>query len=106
MSRRHKRRMQVRTETALAAIAEHGRDGASGLQVGQAVTAKWSRPMSMADKEAVGLAMVVRLVRDGLVVATRGNRFMLRTLEGRAVPPALRLEDMPQPGFVRVPGRT
>jgi len=92
--------MQARTEIAMRVIAARGRSGATALEVGEAVTEKWSRPMSKADREAVGLAMVTRLA----MVMTRDNRFMLKRFEGTAMAPALRVEDMPSPGFVRVPG--
>jgi hypothetical protein len=103
MSKRHKRRMEARAVAALAMIAEQGRHGATALDVGAVVTAKWTRRMSDADKEVLGLATGARLVRDGLVVVTRGNRFMLTRFDGKAVPPPVRVEDMPAPGFSRVP---
>ena len=84
-------------------LAGRGRNGASTLDIGEAVTARWSRRMSKADRDAVGLAMATRLVRDGLAVATRGNRFMLPEYDGEAVPPAVRVEDVPAPGFAHVP---
>jgi hypothetical protein len=105
MSKRHKRRMEARFEAAMGVIAQRGRDGASALRIGEAVTARWNRAMSKDDRDAVGLAMATRLVRDGLAVATSGNRFMLRMHAGKAVPPAVRVEDMPAPGFTRTPGK-
>jgi hypothetical protein len=103
MSKRHKRRMKARVEAATAVVSDRGRDGATALQIGIAMTVRWSRAMSRDDREAVGLAVATRLVRDGLAVVTRGNRFMLKMHARKAVPPAVRAEDMPAPGFMRVP---
>jgi hypothetical protein len=105
MSKRHKQRMRVRAELAMRAVRERRRAGATAMDVGRAVTSRWSRDMRPEDVEVVGLAMAVRLVRDGLVVMTRDNRFMLPEHAGKAVPPAVRVEDAPPPGFMRVPPR-
>lgn len=59
--------------------------------------------MSMVGKEALGLAEAARLVRVGLAAATQNNRFMLAQLGDKAVPPVVRVEDFPKPGFMRVP---
>ena len=99
-----KRRREGRAR-ALAVIARHGKDGASALDIGKAIAAVHprGRRMSMVGKEALGLAEAARLVRVGLAVATRNNRFMLAQLGDKAVPPVVRVEDFPKPGFMRVP---
>jgi hypothetical protein len=93
-------------EQVLAVIARHGREGATALAIGNGMVAGTLRAsrLDMSAKEMKGLAMATRLVREGVVVATRGNRFMLAKLADEAVAPALRREDMPPPGFRRVPG--
>jgi hypothetical protein len=58
----------------------------------------------MATRRGVGLSEALCLVREGVVVVTRDNRFMLASFAGKAVPPTLRCEDMPSPGFRRVAG--
>jgi hypothetical protein len=69
---------------ALAFITGRGRAGASAVEIGSTIANEWrradwrrARNMDMADKEALGLATASRLASDGLVVAMRGNRFML-----------------------------
>jgi hypothetical protein len=84
-------------------IGERGHSGASALEIGKAMVAGTpaAQRMGMVAKERMGLEMASRLVREGAVAATRGNCFMLK---GDAVPPLVRCEDMPLPGFRRVPG--
>ena len=43
-------------------------------------------------RELMGLELATRLVRDGLVTATRGNCFILARYKGKAVPPAVEVE--------------
>jgi hypothetical protein len=97
-----------RRERALAIIAEYGRCGASALDLGHEMTkgSVQGERMGHAAKERLGLTIGHVLVQHRLVVATRHNRFVLAQVASQAVPPALRFEDMPQPGFVRVPERT
>jgi hypothetical protein len=94
-------------DKALAKIAERGRSGATARELGIAMVDGTERGWRMSDgaKELLGLATGTGLVRAGLAVVTRGNRFMLKQFEAKAVPPALRVEDVPAPGFVRVPER-
>jgi hypothetical protein len=76
---------------ALALIGRRGKDGASALDIGVAMLAARSprhRHMSKAARESMGLEMAASLVRGGLVVATRNNRFMLARYQGHSVPPS------------------
>jgi hypothetical protein len=103
-----KRHLEGRAKVAMEVIARRGRDGASAFEIGKAIAAarrpRWTVGHVSGDqKEALGLAEGARLVRDGLAVATRENRFMLARFEARSVAPSVRLEDQPPPGFVRVP---
>ena len=101
-----RKRRGGKRDKALAMIGECGRDSASALDVGIAMVAGTSADWRMGKvaKENMGLAMAMRLVRDGEAVATRDNRFMLAKQIDVAVPPVVRVEDVPAPGFVRVPG--
>jgi hypothetical protein len=85
---------------ALAMIRRCGKGGASALDIGNAVAAARHR-MSMRAREMVGLEMATRLVRDGLVTATRGNCFILARYKGKAVAPAVEVDAL---GFKRVAG--
>jgi hypothetical protein len=76
---------------ALVAIGRGGRNGASALDIGNAVVSvrppRHRRAMNATARERVGLGMAARLVHEGIVVATRYNRFMLIKYKGKAVPP-------------------
>ena len=80
-------------ELALALVARHGRNGVSALDIGNAVTkGPACHRLSMRVRELMGLELATRLVRDGLVTATRGNCFILARYKGKAVPPAVEVE--------------
>jgi hypothetical protein len=94
------KRRRDRRAMALAMIRRCGKGGASALDIGNAVAAARHR-MSMRAREMVGLEMATRLVRDGLVTATRGNCFILARYKGKAVAPAVEVDAL---GFKRVAG--
>jgi hypothetical protein len=66
---------------AMRRLRKHGRAGAMACQ--------------LADSEAAGVPIGVTLVRLGLAVVTRGNRFVLAELAGKAVPDAITWDDRP-----------
>jgi hypothetical protein len=86
-------------------IGERGRNGASALEIGIAMASGTPacQRMGMVAKENLGLEMAARLVREGVAAATRGNLFMLAKLSDETVPPLVRCEDMPSPGFQFIP---
>lgn len=59
----------------------------------------------LADSEAAGVPIGVTLVRLGLAVVTRGNRFVLAELAGKAVPDAITW-DNPDRRLGRLPSRS
>jgi hypothetical protein len=66
---------------AMRRLRKHGRAGAMACE--------------LADSEAAGVPIGVTLVRLGLAVVTRGNRFVLAELAGKAVPDAITWDDRP-----------
>src|SRR5262249_28586391 len=104
---RRKHNGDGKEERALAMIMRRGRDGATALEIGIAMVDGTGRSwrMGIAAQELLGLTMGMGLVRAEKAVATRNNRFMLKEYDGKAVPPSVRVEDVPAPGFVRVPQR-
>jgi hypothetical protein len=114
MTMKAKKAVELRKAGGVAAVAleiitGRGRAGATALEIGVAVVLSWrnrgkvwrrARGMRMADREALGLAAALRLVEGGQVVATEHNRFMLVRFAKKSVPPAVRVEDMPAPGFM------
>jgi hypothetical protein len=87
-------------ERALQIIAARGRNGATGLEIGMAVGSH--RRMSRSAMELVGVEIGARLVAEGVVMVTRGNRFVLVQIAHQAIAPATEVYDMPWPGFKRV----
>jgi hypothetical protein len=75
------KREEAKRQRALAKIAGRGCEGATAMEIGNAIAgSEWSRKRrrhaTAADREAVGLSTSERLVRDGKVVL-RQNRFVL-----------------------------
>ncbi len=64
---------------ALGVIAKAGADGASALAIGNALMHPRSTSVPLHDREALGRATGAALTRRGLVVVTRGNRFVLKS---------------------------
>jgi hypothetical protein len=62
-------------------LRKHGRAGATAR--------------GLADTEAAGEAVGVRLVQLGLVMVTRSNRFLLTNFASKAVPDAIAWEEWP-----------
>jgi len=60
--------------------------------------------LGLAGKELKGLAAGARLVREGLAVVTKANRFMLKQYDALSIPPMTQVEDTPEPGFIRMRG--
>jgi hypothetical protein len=82
-----RKRRATRRERALAMIGRRGRNTATALDIGIAMTSgktTYART-SKAEKETMGLAMATRLLREGIVVATRDNRFILTKLANEAM---------------------
>jgi hypothetical protein len=104
--RQHSGRRRSGRAKAMAFMAAHGRSGATALEIGIASVAGTRRAHAMgrAGIEQMGLALGVALAREGLAVATKGNRFVLMQHAKQAVPPVVAVEDTPPPGFIRVPG--
>lgn len=76
---------------AMRRLRRHGRAGAMACE--------------LADSEAAGVPIGVTLVRLGLAVVTRGNRFVLAELAGKAVPDAITWDD-PNRRLGRLPSRS
>jgi hypothetical protein len=75
------KREEAKAQRALAKIAGRGCEGATAMEIGNAIAgSEWSRKRrrhaTASDREAVGLSTAERLVRDGKVVL-RQNRFVL-----------------------------
>jgi hypothetical protein len=100
-------RRRERREQVLEIIARAGRNGASAFEIGAGLTngSVQGRQMNKAAKELLGLKVASALVQDHLVIPTQDNRFMLAKLAEKAVPPMMQREDMPSPGFWRIPSR-
>jgi hypothetical protein len=87
MKAKRSRRVRV-----LAMMEGRGRSGASALDIAKTMGSC---------REAAGLAEGVRLVGEGLAVATRGNLFMLAKYEGKSVPPAFEVDNIGRRAFRR-----
>lgn len=74
---------------ALRRLAKRGRAGATARDI--------------ADSEAAGVPIGATLVRLGLAVVTRGNRFVLAKYAGKAVPGATVWDDDRRAGRVPSP---
>jgi hypothetical protein len=87
----------------LVFIEKRGRHGVTAVEIGvEMMIGRRNGYRTRATLERMGLEMGVALARDKLVVPTRNNRFMLARFAAKSVPPAVRVEDMPAPGFMRV----
>jgi hypothetical protein len=83
--------MRDGSKRAMRRLRRHGRAGAMACE--------------LADSEAAGVPIGVTLVRLGLAVLTRSNRFVLAELTGKTVPDAITWDD-PSRRLGRLPSRS